>query len=316
MMERTTPAYSVRRLDSRRWLWALWSSERDCLGPATAHGVEPTREQAVLRARELMGPRGRALSPVYAEKHSREYYVAQMNEDVPGHSVCACGKDRWFWTAWRKEPRNDPRHQDILPSLKWAETPFAYGYAATWKEARQAAFNAAGESCVGRPAKCAADYHRRLAEERRSERLAANPIDQEDAAVIEFLYTSGWRGRRPHRIIKKTLKRVFVHPHPYGNEKPRRPLIVLDRFELEGKGHASNPARRITFYVKPPDEQQHIPRCLEILGLQQPCTVAEVKRAFRRLAKDAHPDRGGTKEAFIAIRRAYEEVLVLLGHAA
>ena len=46
----------------------------------------------------------------------------------------------------------------------------------------------------------------------------------------------------------------------------------------------------------------------EALGLQPGASDAEIKQAFRRLALDQHPDRGGDAEAFIAVRTAYEEL--------
>ena len=35
------------------------------------------------------------------------------------------------------------------------------------------------------------------------------------------------------------------------------------------------------------------PRCLKALGLRAPCTEEEVKQAYRQLAQELHPDRGG-----------------------
>jgi hypothetical protein len=46
-----------------------------------------------------------------------------------------------------------------------------------------------------------------------------------------------------------------------------------------------------------------------ILGLQLPCGVGDVKAAYRRLAKVAHPDAGGTAEDFRTIETAYREAL-------
>lgn len=43
------------------------------------------------------------------------------------------------------------------------------------------------------------------------------------------------------------------------------------------------------------------------LGLLPPYTMDDVKRAYREKVKDAHPDRGGDREAFERIQRAYEE---------
>jgi hypothetical protein len=43
------------------------------------------------------------------------------------------------------------------------------------------------------------------------------------------------------------------------------------------------------------------------LGLLPPYSMEDVKRAYREKVKDAHPDRGGDRDAFDRIQRAYEE---------
>jgi curved DNA-binding protein CbpA len=48
---------------------------------------------------------------------------------------------------------------------------------------------------------------------------------------------------------------------------------------------------------------------LTILGLGPTATLAEIKRAFRRLALATHPDRGGSAAAFIRIKWAHDEAL-------
>lgn len=42
------------------------------------------------------------------------------------------------------------------------------------------------------------------------------------------------------------------------------------------------------------------------LGLEPGCSEKDVTRAFRRLAKQSHPDKGGSKETFQRINAAYE----------
>jgi hypothetical protein len=44
-----------------------------------------------------------------------------------------------------------------------------------------------------------------------------------------------------------------------------------------------------------------------ILGVTSQATEAELKRAFRARALQAHPDHGGSSEAFRALTRAYDE---------
>jgi hypothetical protein len=51
--------------------------------------------------------------------------------------------------------------------------------------------------------------------------------------------------------------------------------------------------------------------CFIRLGLSFPCTVAEVKAAYRRLVKQVHPDQGGNHDEFLKLQAAYEQALRL-----
>ena len=44
----------------------------------------------------------------------------------------------------------------------------------------------------------------------------------------------------------------------------------------------------------------------EVLGVTATATETEIKQAYRRLVLIAHPDRGGSSEAFIQVNEAYE----------
>jgi hypothetical protein len=56
-------------------------------------------------------------------------------------------------------------------------------------------------------------------------------------------------------------------------------------------------------------QEAEAPACLRALGLTWPCTVDEVTRAYRTLAKVAHPDNGGSTADFQALHEAYETAL-------
>jgi len=45
------------------------------------------------------------------------------------------------------------------------------------------------------------------------------------------------------------------------------------------------------------------------LGLSLPCGIDDVKAAYRRLAKSAHPDVGGKAEDFVLVEGAYRDAL-------
>jgi len=55
------------------------------------------------------------------------------------------------------------------------------------------------------------------------------------------------------------------------------------------------------------------PPCLRHLELNAGCTVDDVEAAFARLVRRHHPDRGGSVDDFVRIRRAYLDSLSLLG---
>ena len=88
---------------------------------------------------------------------------------------------------------------------------------------------------------------------------------------------------------------------------------------LEQEGYAFVPATstveeadEIYFsneYIKPSGEV-HI-KCIQMLNLSWPCTEAEVKRAYRRSVKSAHPDGGGSQDLFLELEEAYEQALQL-----
>lgn len=47
----------------------------------------------------------------------------------------------------------------------------------------------------------------------------------------------------------------------------------------------------------------------EILGVSKTATVDEIKTAYRKLAREHHPDKGGDKETFQNIQEAYENLI-------
>lgn len=48
----------------------------------------------------------------------------------------------------------------------------------------------------------------------------------------------------------------------------------------------------------------------EVLGLSSKASLDEVKVAFRKKALEHHPDQGGSTEAFLELRRAWESIVM------
>lgn len=55
------------------------------------------------------------------------------------------------------------------------------------------------------------------------------------------------------------------------------------------------------------DMSPNRPAFAVVLGLLPPYTMEDVKRAYREKVKDSHPDRGGDRNEFERIQRAFEE---------
>jgi hypothetical protein len=89
-----------------------------------------------------------------------------------------------------------------------------------------------------------------------------------------------------HPITKKTARRIYF-TYITGRSG------FVDRQRIEGAGEIYHGYTRRRLHLSPP----------EIPGRSEPPSLAELRRAMA----DAHPDRGGSDEAFIAARRRYEQ---------
>jgi hypothetical protein len=62
-------------------------------------------------------------------------------------------------------------------------------------------------------------------------------------------------------------------------------------------------------YEVPAWLRDETPPCLRALGLHMPCTEEDVKQAYRRLAKELHPDRGGDVKRFLMLQDQHEQAI-------
>ncbi|MBX7165334.1 MAG: J domain-containing protein [Pirellulales bacterium] len=58
--------------------------------------------------------------------------------------------------------------------------------------------------------------------------------------------------------------------------------------------------------------QQETPRCLKVFGLSQPCTEADLLKAYRNRVKQLHPDRGGDQRKFMLLQAHFEQAQSIL----
>jgi hypothetical protein len=140
-----------------------------------------------------------------------------------------------------------------------------------------------------------------------------------------------------HRVVKRTPKHIYVAAAPERGNAPtsqwanvdavlgREATLRLNRAELEQEGYAfvsladaerfalEEPLFYTTPYPARAGESFGREECFALLELTPPYTVAAVKQAYRRLALQHHPDRGGSATRFHALQVAYRQALVLLG---
>ncbi len=245
-------------------------------------------------------------------------------------AISSPGRKRWYWVVWPS-----------LEELQAAKEPLlhiAEGYEKSKAKAVERASELAGNDAERIAAKYAKAYRRNRADTRqkKNEHRITEPPDI--PAAQEFLYrdvydtvTKHWDSV-PHRIVRKTTKYVYVEQRPYSPGDltaswldRERPAFRLDRQALGQNGYAFIP---VTAYVADTEEpmffakarhertgsyERQLPKCLDMLRLSWPCTVTDVKEAYRKLVKCAHPDGGGDHDRFLALQEAYEQALQMCG---
>lgn len=151
----------------------------------------------------------------------------------------------------------------------------------------------------------------------------------EDERPVEFLYRVDFRCHGDdwdapcvpiavkHRIVRKTAGRIYVEREPFREDREKAgTTIIVNRAILNRKGRWSHPWKSETFYATEEGAMRAAhelsmgaPSWCSTLGVQLPCSIDDVKAAYRKLAKDVHPDVGGDPAAFVELERAYRVAL-------
>ncbi|WP_442484456.1 DnaJ domain-containing protein [Aeoliella sp. SH292] len=168
------------------------------------------------------------------------------------------------------------------------------------------------------------------AKERATARSRAASSGTNEARPIEFVYEpdSVWDTFMMYRIVKKTKKRIYVDWNLY-SDMPKSPTgkwydyhtrtFILDREEFEKTGRAKSKSRGYDVFYADPSiylaelKRSNRPECFERLGVPGGATVEEIKAAYRILAKDTHPDRGGDAKEFVAIKEWFDQAMAYVG---
>ncbi len=240
-----------------------------------------------------------------------------MSEKHPTWTRTRVGRDRVHWVAY--DDRDGPGDRQVVDQ----------GYAASLPEAdaaARAALAAAGMYQARRTSTAFGSPARRDGDEARR---PARPARPDRPRPREYLYTRYHSDldEEPliaaHLVSKKTAKRVYVTrrscgPDQIGTEDeawgPDERTIPLDRARLERDGSVfakgyTHSDFHATREAAMGDSARRPRAALADLGLVAPCTVEDIKAAYRRRALEVHPDRGGSPGDFQAVEAAYRRLL-------
>lgn len=105
-----------------------------------------------------------------------------------------------------------------------------------------------------------------------------------------------------------------THPSLLGKEKQQPQYTSQQQVAIR---QDSTPAWKTVTETPKQKAISYFSSCLEVLGIQEEVALTEetLKKAYKRMALKAHPDKGGSEEFFEAVTRAYaylSEILVFM----
>ncbi|WP_337173685.1 hypothetical protein [Paludisphaera sp.] len=255
-----------------------------------------------------------------------------IQDEETAYACCSVGIGRWCWLVWASE-------SDAREGAK----PLATGYEKNAKAAEEKAAEAAGDggkrlpskwasaSKRGGPARAPDDQGREKPRSRLSRRP---PAKEARPAPLAFLYAVSEAGQAGslgevtvarHRIVRRTAGKMYIDREPYREEDlpgdgagdaeaPKAPSLSIDRETLRREGRVTH--HGTDFYVSEEKGVQGVHADLAsrhpwsvVLDVGFPCSRESIKAAYRRLAREKHPDAGGKPAEFQAVERAYREAL-------
>jgi hypothetical protein len=271
--------------------------------------------------------------------------LGQMNEEdreIPAFACCSVGIGRWFWVAWANESDARGLAQPLASGYeKSAERAEETVVARLGSEVKRLPAKWASGYKRDGVAKAGTGSGKR--EDRiksRFDRLAAKPKRAPEAQRLAFLFSV--IAREPpdshghvtvtrHRIVKQTTGKTHVDREPFDENEwasrsernagspeivPRPHTVAVDRHTLRKEGRYHVGRADLTFYGSEEAGIRDVEEALTakyawcaVLGVRFPCSVDDIKAAYRRLALSSHPDRGGGPAEFQSAEQAYRAAL-------
>ncbi len=242
-----------------------------------------------------------------------------MSEQHPAWTRKRVGRNRVHWVAYNDRVESPDRR--IIDQ----------GYATTLPEADSAAKAALAAAGLYQARRLSTGFggSRPRVPAEKAERPARPAPRPPQSRPREYLYTRRHSDQdespliAAHLVVKKTAKRIYVTRRTIGpdqigtddeNWTSDEKTIPLDRIRLEREGSVySSGHRHSDFYTTRDaaigENPASGPEPFVVLRLRPPCTLDEIKDAYRTRAKEVHPDRGGSPTDFQAVEAAYRRLV-------
>ena len=196
---------------------------------------------------------------------------------------------------WQEEPSASPAPRVSADQVRrWGE---AMARQAGWADLRQSGLEALLDRLNRN------SFHPQLSLEQRLDRLVSGlgtdlmkavgiKVTKKRAAVLAAfaLYgvrASEWLDEDPARVVAELRQRL----RPNSSRRTRTDQRSSDRWQTNSNASSSRAD------------------ALAVLGLQAGASQEVIKRAFRHLVKQHHPDMGGSAEAFRRVTEAYQRLV-------
>lgn len=145
------------------------------------------------------------------------------------------------------------------------------------------------------------------------------PLFDKDTQELMLIFLQARSGRSWYVDI--SAGRLMLFGNKFKN-KPRSPDFIMafpvaEKKEKKYGGGKSSGDYHRDFYGGERSYgsgKVYTPAFCSVLGIEYwPCTLLDVKRAYRLKALETHPDRGGTQDEFVQVNDAYQQAVSALG---
>jgi curved DNA-binding protein CbpA len=133
----------------------------------------------------------------------------------------------------------------------------------------------------------------------------------------EYVQTLRQAGIYPQLLTYLGKVQKGIHPGPLPGETVQQPTTANRTTSLVQHVESTaltNPYQKLTKHNSNEKALTYFQMCLQVLGLEEEValTEEELKKAYKKTAFKAHPDKGGSEQHFEAVTRAYAYLTEIL----